>query len=67
MAGFLLNLGELAYRKEERIMVMPLAGLWSLALKIKRPARNHAPHRLTPSPGESLLRPLLAVRLHKGA
>ena len=31
MAGFLLNLGELAYRKEERIMVMPLSGLWSLA------------------------------------
>ena len=30
-AGFLLNLGELAYRKEERIMVMPLSGLWSLA------------------------------------
>jgi len=33
MAGFLLNLGELAYRKEERIMVMPLSGLWSLSLK----------------------------------
>ena len=31
MAGFLLNLGELAYRKEERIIVMPLSGLWSLA------------------------------------
>ena len=31
MAGFLLNLGELAYRKEEKIMVMPLSGLWSLA------------------------------------
>ena len=31
MAGFLLNLGELAYRKEERIMIMPLSGLWSLA------------------------------------
>ena len=30
IAGFLLNLGELAYRKEERIMVMPLSGLWSL-------------------------------------
>jgi uncharacterized protein len=28
IAGFLLNLGELAYRKEERIMVMPLSGLW---------------------------------------
>ncbi len=26
MAGFLLNLGELACRKEERIMVMPLSG-----------------------------------------
>ena len=33
IAGFLLNLGELAYRKEERIMVMPLSGLWSLASK----------------------------------
>ena len=32
MAGFLLNLGELAYRKEEKIMIMPLSGLWSLAL-----------------------------------
>jgi uncharacterized protein len=31
MAGFLLNLGELAYRKEEKIMVMPLSGLWALA------------------------------------
>jgi uncharacterized protein len=30
IAGFLLNLGELAYRKEERITVMPLSGLWSL-------------------------------------
>jgi hypothetical protein len=29
MAGYLLNLGELAYRKEERIMIMPLSGLWS--------------------------------------
>ena len=29
IAGFLLNLGELAYRKEEGIMVMPLSGLWS--------------------------------------
>lgn len=29
--GFVLNLGELAYRKEQRIMVMPLSGLWSLA------------------------------------
>jgi hypothetical protein len=31
IAGFLLNLGGLAYRKEERILVMPLSGLWSLA------------------------------------
>ena len=31
IAGFLLNLGELAYRKEERIMVMALSGLWCLA------------------------------------
>ena len=33
IAGFLLNLGELAYRKEERIQIMPLSGLWSLALQ----------------------------------
>jgi hypothetical protein len=39
IAGFLLNLGELAYRKEERIMVMPLSGLWSLASR-KNPARS---------------------------
>jgi predicted AAA+ superfamily ATPase len=39
IAGFLLNLGELAYRKEERIMVMPLSGLWSLASS-KNPARS---------------------------
>ena len=31
IAGFLLNLRELAYRREDRIMVMPLSGLWSLA------------------------------------
>ena len=31
IAGFLLNLGELAYRKEDRIMIMPLSGLWSPA------------------------------------
>jgi hypothetical protein len=29
LAGFLLTLGELAYHEEERIMVMPLSGLWS--------------------------------------
>lgn len=33
IAGFVLNLGELAYRKEDRITVMPLSGLWSLAWK----------------------------------
>ena len=27
IAGFLLNLGELAYRKDEKIMVMPLSAL----------------------------------------
>jgi len=37
IAGFLLNLGELAYRKEERILVMPLSGLWSLASSQPRP------------------------------
>ena len=31
LGSFLLNLGELAYRKEEKIMIMPLSGLWSLA------------------------------------
>jgi hypothetical protein len=31
IAGFLLNLGDLAYRKKEKkILVMPLSGLWSL-------------------------------------
>ncbi len=41
IAGFLFlpNLGKLAYRKEERIMVMPLSGLWSLASR-KNPARS---------------------------
>jgi len=34
MAGYLLNLGELAYRKEERIMVMPLSELWSLTTRL---------------------------------
>ena len=29
MAGFLLNLGELADRKEERIMGLSPSGLWS--------------------------------------
>jgi hypothetical protein len=29
--GFLLNLGELAYRKEDRIVVMPLSALWSFS------------------------------------
>ena len=28
--GFVLNLGELAYRKENKIVVMPLSALWSL-------------------------------------
>jgi predicted AAA+ superfamily ATPase len=28
--GFVLNLGELAYRKENKIAVMPLSALWSL-------------------------------------
>ncbi len=28
--GFVLNLGELAYRKESKIAVMPLSALWSL-------------------------------------
>ena len=39
IAGFLLNLGKLAYRNEETIMVMPLPGLWSLASR-KNPARS---------------------------
>jgi predicted AAA+ superfamily ATPase len=30
VAGFVLNLGELAYRKEDKIAVMPLSALWSL-------------------------------------
>ena len=30
--GFVLNLGELAYRKEDRIAVMPLSALWALSV-----------------------------------
>jgi hypothetical protein len=30
VGGFILNLGELAYRKEERITILPLSALWSL-------------------------------------
>lgn len=30
VGGFVLNLGELAYRKEDRIAIMPLCALWSL-------------------------------------
>jgi predicted AAA+ superfamily ATPase len=30
VGGFVLNLGELAYRKEDRITIMPLCALWSL-------------------------------------
>jgi hypothetical protein len=29
VGGFVLNLGELAYRKEDRIAIMPLCGLWA--------------------------------------
>lgn len=29
LGGYLLNLGTLGYRKEDRILVMPLSGLWS--------------------------------------
>lgn len=31
IAGFVLNLGELAYRKEDRITVLPVCRLWSLS------------------------------------
>src|ERR1700746_2317875 len=30
VGGFVLNLGELTYRKESKIAVMPLSALWSL-------------------------------------
>lgn len=30
VGGFVLNLGELSYRKEDRIAIMPLCALWSL-------------------------------------
>lgn len=33
IAGFVLNLGELAYRKEDRITVLPMCRLWSLRNK----------------------------------
>lgn len=29
IAGFVLNLGELAYRKEDKIAIMPLRALWA--------------------------------------
>jgi predicted AAA+ superfamily ATPase len=31
IAGFVLNLGELTYRKEDRITILPLCRLWSLS------------------------------------
>jgi uncharacterized protein len=34
--GFVLNLGELAYRKEDRIAVMPLSALWALSVHDRR-------------------------------
>jgi uncharacterized protein len=51
IAGFLLNLGELAYRKEDRIMVMPLSGQWSLASKqpTGRPDPGYPPRAATRS------------------
>jgi hypothetical protein len=30
IAGYVLNLGELTYRKEDKIAIMPLCALWSL-------------------------------------
>jgi hypothetical protein len=30
IGGFVLNLGDLAYRKEDRITIMPLCALWAL-------------------------------------
>jgi hypothetical protein len=29
VGGFVLDLGELAYRKEDRIAIMPLCALWA--------------------------------------
>lgn len=49
IAGFLLNLGELAYRKEERIMVMPLSGLWSLASRPSSAQRSARSVSLSPA------------------
>jgi predicted AAA+ superfamily ATPase len=34
--GFVLNLGELAYRKADRIAVMPLSALWALSVHSRR-------------------------------
>jgi uncharacterized protein len=39
IAGFVLNLGELAYRKEDRIAVLPLCRLWFLTIDLAPFAR----------------------------
>jgi hypothetical protein len=47
VGGFVLNLGELAYRKESKIAVMPLSALWSL------PARSFSQLRTAGKPVNS--------------
>lgn len=58
LAGFLLNLGELAYRKEEKIMIMPLSGRWSLA------ASQTSSQRSARSVSLSLARWVAAARVY---
>jgi len=48
IGGFVLNLGDLAYRKEDKIAIMPLCSLWSLHRLPSTSLRQ--PTRLSPCP-----------------
>jgi predicted AAA+ superfamily ATPase len=41
VGGFVLNLGELAYRKETKIAVLPLSALWSLLVPRRPRSGGH--------------------------
>lgn len=50
VGGFVLNLGELAYRKEDKIAIMPLCALWSLQgrqARVRGRTLRHARQRVT--------------------
>lgn len=49
VGGFVLNLGELAYRKEERIAILPLCSLWSLCGSFIGFATGRAPNWRRPA------------------